>query len=51
MAEIGPARRRTGADLSAALSDVPPLDDRFEDDIADALVYVRDEDVDPWAET
>ncbi|MBB6174088.1 hypothetical protein HNR23_004148 [Nocardiopsis mwathae] len=51
MAEIGPARPRTGADLAAALADVPPLDDRFEEDIAEALAYVTNEDADPWAET
>lgn len=36
IAEIGPALRRTGADLRAALADTQPPDDSFEDDIAGA---------------
>jgi hypothetical protein len=40
MAEIGPARRRTGADLRAALAEVPAPDDRFADDIAAALALL-----------
>jgi prevent-host-death family protein len=52
IAEVGPARRRTGADLEAALdaADLPPLDDDFERDIADVLALVTDKGSDPWAE-
>lgn len=50
VAEIGPARRRTGADLRAALADSTPPDDRFADDIADALAVVTPEERDPWAD-
>lgn len=50
VAEIGPARRRTGADLRAALADIPPPDDRFTDDITDALALVTTEERDPWAD-
>lgn len=49
VAEIGPARRHTGADLDAALARVEPLDDRFETDVADAMALVVGEDRDPWA--
>jgi prevent-host-death family protein len=49
IAEIRPARRRTGADLRAALSDVPPPDDRFADDVAGALDLLTAESRDPWA--
>src|ERR1044071_7390874 len=41
VAEIRPAHRRTGRDLRAALCEVPPPDDAFERDVADALTYVR----------
>lgn len=37
VAEMRPARRRTGADLRSALDRNPPPDDRFADDIASAL--------------
>jgi antitoxin (DNA-binding transcriptional repressor) of toxin-antitoxin stability system len=54
IAEISPVRRRTGADLEAALlaAGLSPLDDDFENDIAEtmALATTTDED-DPWAET
>jgi antitoxin (DNA-binding transcriptional repressor) of toxin-antitoxin stability system len=40
VAEMRPARRRTGAGLRAALEAVPPSDDRFAEDIADALTLV-----------
>jgi antitoxin (DNA-binding transcriptional repressor) of toxin-antitoxin stability system len=50
VAEIGPARRRTGADLRAALTDIAPPDERFADDIADALALVTPEERDPWAD-
>lgn len=49
VAEIMPARRRTGADLRAALEQVPPPDDRFAEDIAAALAMVSSEGEDPWA--
>jgi prevent-host-death family protein len=50
VAEIGPARRRTGADLRAALVDITPPDDSFGEDIADALALVTTEERDPWAD-
>lgn len=50
VAEIGPARRRTGADLRAALADVPAPDDRFAADIAGALALITSEGIDPWAD-
>ena len=43
VAEIGPARRRTGADLRSALEHVPPPDERFADDIAAALAQISAE--------
>jgi hypothetical protein len=43
-----PARRRTGANLRAALEHIPPPDDRFADDIADALTLVSDEGNGAW---
>jgi prevent-host-death family protein len=49
VAEIGPARRRTGADLRVALADIPPPDDRFADDIASALSLLATEEGDRWA--
>jgi antitoxin (DNA-binding transcriptional repressor) of toxin-antitoxin stability system len=49
VAEIRPARRRTGADLRAALENIPPPDDRFADDIAGALALISSEGTDPWA--
>lgn len=49
VAEIGPAHRRTGADLRTALADVPAPDDRFADDIAGALALLTAEGNDPWA--
>jgi prevent-host-death family protein len=50
IAEIGPARRRTGADLRAALANVPPPDDAFSRDIADAIALLNSEVGDPWAD-
>jgi prevent-host-death family protein len=49
VAEVMPARRRTGADLRAALEQIPPPDDRFAADIASALAVVASEGDDPWA--
>ncbi|MEV6982389.1 type II toxin-antitoxin system prevent-host-death family antitoxin [Sphaerisporangium sp. NPDC051017] len=50
VAEIRPARRRTGADLRAALADIPPPDDGFEEDITSALTLLHGEEGDPWAD-
>ena len=50
IAEIGPARRRTGADLRAALADVSPPDDRFAADIDDAVALLTTDESDPWAD-
>jgi antitoxin (DNA-binding transcriptional repressor) of toxin-antitoxin stability system len=49
VAEIRPARSRTGADLRAALHDIPPPDDGFANDIAGALALISSEETDPWA--
>ncbi len=49
VAEIRPARRRTGADLRVALEHIPPPDDRFAEDIAGALDLISGEGTDPWA--
>lgn len=49
VAEIGPPRRRTGADLRAALADIEPPDDHFTEDIAAALALLTTEGGDPWA--
>ena len=40
VAEIGPAHRRTGASLRAALAEVPPPDDAFSRDIASAIALL-----------
>lgn len=50
VAEIGPAHRRTGADLNAALADIPPPDDRFTEDIAAAVALLEADHGDPWAD-
>lgn len=50
VAEIRPARSRTGADLRAALGDVAPPDSQFDTDIADALALLTSEEADPWAD-
>ena len=51
IAEVAPARRRTGADLERALAaaKLQPLDDDIERDIADTLALVTNEGSDPWA--
>jgi prevent-host-death family protein len=49
VAEIRPARRRTGQDLRAALAGIEPPDDRFEAEIAEALTHVTSDRTDPWA--
>lgn len=48
VAEIGPARRRTGADLRAALEGTEPPDDRFTENIDAALGLLTTEERDPW---
>jgi antitoxin (DNA-binding transcriptional repressor) of toxin-antitoxin stability system len=50
VAEIGPAQRRTGAGLRAALADVPPPDEEFSRHIAEAVALLRSEVNDPWAD-
>jgi prevent-host-death family protein len=50
IAEIGPAHRRTGADLRAALADMPPPDDAFSTNIAEAIALLYSEVRDPWAD-
>jgi prevent-host-death family protein len=49
IAEIGPARQRTGADHRAALADTTPPDDSFERNVVAALGYVTANEGDPWA--
>ena len=49
VAEMRPARRRSGADLRAALEHIPPPDDRFVEDVAGALALISSEVTDPWA--
>ena len=48
IAQIRPARQRTGSDLRRALEDLPALDDAFEADIASAGEFVRDDWQNPW---
>lgn len=50
VAEIGPARRRTGADLRAALTDIAPPDAGFEADIDAARDLLTVDEGDPWAD-
>jgi prevent-host-death family protein len=50
VAEVRPAHRRTGADLRAALADIPPPDDRFADDLESARAFFTVEGSDPWAD-
>jgi prevent-host-death family protein len=50
IAEISPARRRTGADLRAALTGLTPPDDAFARSIAAAMSMVNSEMDDPWAD-
>ena len=50
VAEIGPAHRRTGADLRAALEGTPPPDEAFARNISAALAMVTSEVPDPWAD-
>lgn len=50
IAEIGPARRRTGADLRAALADTAPPDEHFEAEINAARSLLTTDESDPWAD-
>ena len=50
VAEIHPATRRTGADLRAALAAIPAPDDRFAEDINDAVALLEADGGDPWAD-
>jgi antitoxin (DNA-binding transcriptional repressor) of toxin-antitoxin stability system len=47
IAEIGPARRRTGTDLRTALEGSPPPDETFARNICAALAVVTSEVPDP----
>ena len=49
VAEMGPARRRTGADLRAALAGIAPPDGDFARNIAASLALVTSEVRDRWA--
>jgi antitoxin (DNA-binding transcriptional repressor) of toxin-antitoxin stability system len=49
VAEIRPARLRTGTDLRTALDKIPPPDARFATDIAAALALISSDGNDPWA--
>jgi prevent-host-death family protein len=48
VAEIGPAQRRTGAGLHAALTGVTPPDESFSRNIAETLALVTSEVADRW---
>ena len=50
IAEIRPARRRTGKDLRAALAETAPPDERFDKDITDAVTLLTADGTDPWAD-
>ncbi len=50
VAEIGPAHRRTGADLRTALEGITPPDETFTRSISAALSMVTSEVSDPWAD-
>lgn len=50
VAELHPAHRRTGRDLRVALVETTPPDNRFEEDIANALTLLSSETGDPWAD-
>lgn len=50
VAEIGPAHKRTGADLRSALVDIPPPDEEFGIHIAETVALLRSEVNDPWAD-
>jgi prevent-host-death family protein len=48
VAEMRPARRRTGSDLRVALTDISSPDDQFAASISDALALLTAEGRDPW---
>ena len=48
IAEIRPARRRRGKDLSLALEGITAPDDSFESEIEAAVATLTVEDRDPW---
>ncbi len=48
IAEIRPARRRTGRDLRAALAGIPTPDEQFVADVSEAVAAVAQEVPDPW---
>lgn len=48
VAQIGPARLRTGRDLRRALAALPPIDEDFEADIEAGRAMIEDEQSDPW---
>lgn len=48
VAEVRPARRRTGRDLREAIAHLPGSDDRLAEDIAAGLEAVRDDVGNPW---
>ena len=51
IAEIRPARRRTGKDLREALAETVPPNERFETDIAEATALLTSDRMDPWADS
>lgn len=50
IAEIRPAARRRGRDLRAALASIEPPDERFAEDIAEAVAGLANDGADPWRE-
>ena len=50
IAEIRPARRRTGRDLRVALVDIPAPDEQFVTDLTEAMGTVAQEVPDPWGD-
>jgi antitoxin (DNA-binding transcriptional repressor) of toxin-antitoxin stability system len=48
VAQIGPPRRPTGAELRAALAEIPPPDDAFADDVNAAVSLLTTDGGDPW---
>lgn len=53
VATISPTPKRTGRNLRLALehTDIPPFDEDYESDIAEAVALISDDTRDPWAET
>jgi antitoxin (DNA-binding transcriptional repressor) of toxin-antitoxin stability system len=50
IAQIGPTRRGTGADLRAALAGIAPPDDAFAAGVAAAVDDLEPYEGDPWAD-